>query len=127
MTIGQVVERCGLRASAIRFYERSGLLPEPLRCSGQRRYGSQVLERIAVLEFAKRCGFTLAEARHLLTAFPESAPLSERLEGIAQKKITELDEKAARISVMKERIERATACVCADLRECGRKILERES
>jgi DNA-binding transcriptional MerR regulator len=59
MTIGQVAKRSGLRASAIRYYERVGLLPKPARSGGQRRYDSRILDRLAVLERAKNCGFTL--------------------------------------------------------------------
>jgi len=66
MTIGQVAKASGLSASAIRFYEKEGLLPPPVRASGQRRYDRRVLERLAVLEFAKECGFALKEVRTLL-------------------------------------------------------------
>src|SRR5438105_13741494 len=94
MTIGQVAKASGLSASAIRFYEKEGLLPQPVRSSGQRRYDRKVLERLALLEFAKECGFALSEARTLLNASADDAPLSERLRGVAQRKIAELDAKA---------------------------------
>jgi DNA-binding transcriptional MerR regulator len=123
MTIGQVAKASGLSASAIRFYEKEGLLPQPVRSSGQRRYDRKVLERLALLEFAKECGFALSEARTLLNAFADDAPLSERLRGVAQRKIAELDAKAQRIARSKERIERAVQCRCGDLGECGRRIL----
>jgi MerR family redox-sensitive transcriptional activator SoxR len=123
MTIGQVAKASGLRASAIRYYEKEGLLPEPDRVGGQRRYNRTVLERIALLEFAKECGFALAEARNLLNGFADDAPLAERLHGIAQRKIAELDQRAAAIARSKERILRAAECRCSDLSECGRRIL----
>jgi MerR family redox-sensitive transcriptional activator SoxR len=123
MTIGQVAKASGLSASAIRFYEKEGLLPQPVRASGQRRYDRRVLERLALLEFAKECGFALREVRTLLNAFADDAPLSERLRGVAQRKIAELDVKAQRIARSKERIQRAVQCRCGDLGECGRRIL----
>ena len=43
MRIGQVAERAGVRASLVRYYEEIGLLPEPARVSGQRRYDRSVL------------------------------------------------------------------------------------
>ena len=127
MTIGQIAKESGLRASAIRFYENAGLLPPPRRSGGQRRYDGKVLERLAVLEFAKECGFSLAEARTLLNAFSGDAPLSERLRGIAQQKIAELDAQAIRIAHSKERIAHAVQCRCSDLGECGRRILARKN
>jgi MerR family redox-sensitive transcriptional activator SoxR len=66
MTIGQLAQRFGLKTSAIRYYERVGVLPPPARESGQRRYGQDAVRRLEVLEVAKRAGFTLDEARLLL-------------------------------------------------------------
>ena len=66
LTIGQVAKRAGLNASAIRYYEAHGLLPEPPRVSGQRRYGEDTLARLGVIDVAKRAGFTLDDIRVLL-------------------------------------------------------------
>jgi MerR family redox-sensitive transcriptional activator SoxR len=122
MTIGEVAKRSGLRASAIRYYERAGLLPKPARWSGQRRYDSSILARLAVLRRAKNCGFTLDEARQL---FNDSGRPSERWQRVAQTKIVELDALMERIKGMRELIVRR--CQCADLDECGRRILASKS
>jgi MerR family redox-sensitive transcriptional activator SoxR len=122
MTIGEVAKQAGVRASAIRFYEQAGLLPKPARASGQRRYDENALDRLAVLEYAKACGFTLAECRQLFHGFSDNAPMSRRVQGIAAKKIAELDALTHRIRVMKEVLESAQRCRCIDLQECGRKI-----
>src|SRR5882762_7431969 len=127
MTIGQVAKASGLRASAIRFYEKEGVLPQPVRASGQRRYDRKVLERLALLEFAKACGFALSEARTLLNAPADDTPLSARLRDVAQRKIAELDAKAQRIARSKERIQRAVQCRCGDLSECARRILAQKN
>jgi len=119
MTIGEVAKRAGLRASAIRYYEKAGLLPKPVRAGGQRRYDDAILERLAVLERAKNCGFTLEEVRRL---FNDEGRHSERWQRLARKKIVELDAAAQRIVAMKELLEKR--CQCADLAECGRLILE---
>jgi DNA-binding transcriptional MerR regulator len=66
LTIGQLAQRFGLKTSAIRYYERIGVLPEPERHSGQRRYGADAIKRLEVLDIAKRAGFSLDEARVLL-------------------------------------------------------------
>jgi MerR family redox-sensitive transcriptional activator SoxR len=118
MTIGEVAKKAGLRASAIRYYEKAGLLPKPVRSSGQRRYDSSVLARLAVLERAKDCGFTLREARQL---FNDQGRPAERWQRLAPKKIAELDALIQRATAMKELLVRR--CQCADLEECGRKML----
>jgi len=123
MTIGQVARAAGLRASAIRYYECAGLIPRPLRARGQRRYDLRVLERLALVEFAKQCGFKLAEVRELLNGFGEDAPLAQRLRAVAERKLDALDAEAKAIALRKARIERALECRCADFAECGRRIL----
>src|SRR5690242_18613802 len=67
---------------------KKGLLPLPLRSGGQRRYDRSILARLAVLERAKRCGFTLEEVRAL---FNDSGGPSERWQRIACRKLAELD------------------------------------
>lgn len=118
LTIGEVAKKTGLQASAIRFYEKADLLPKPIRCGGQRRYDHSVLRRIAVLQRAKDCGLTLAEVR---TLFMDSGRPSERWQRVARKKIAELDNMMERIAAMRDLLQRR--CECADLDECGRRML----
>jgi MerR family redox-sensitive transcriptional activator SoxR len=119
LRIGEVAQRAAVRASAIRFYEKKGLIPKPIRCAGQRRYDASVVGRLAVLERAKDCGLTLEEVRGL---FNDSGRPSERWQRIARKKIIELDAMMERIAGMRELLLRR--CDCADLDECGRKLVE---
>lgn len=119
MTIGQVAKKTGLRTSAIRFYERAGLLPPPVRFSGQRRYERAILDRLAVLERAKACGFTLAEIRIL---FNDQGSHSAKWRRLAARKLAELDATLERIAAMKELLQRR--CECATEAECGRCIQE---
>jgi len=117
MTIGEVAKRTGLRTSAIRFYEKTGLLPSPMRTSGQRRYDVGILDRIAVLERAKACGFNLAEIRVL---FQGDGSHSMKWKRLAARKIAELDAAAQRIAAMKDLLQRA--CDCKTAAECGQCI-----
>jgi MerR family transcriptional regulator, redox-sensitive transcriptional activator SoxR len=119
MTIGEVAKLAGLRPSAIRFYEKAGLLPKPARAAGQRRYDHAILERLAVLERAKTCGFTLEEIRIL---FDGHGRHSERWRRLARHKIAELKAAADHIARMQALLERR--CQCPDLAACGRLILK---
>src|SRR5258706_13610180 len=74
LTIGQLAQRFGLKPSAIRYYEATGVLPEPARQSGQRRYGVDAGRRLEVLDVAKRAGFSLDEARVLLQSAETGSP-----------------------------------------------------
>ena len=84
MTIGQVARESGFASSAIRYYEQAGVLPPPVRRGGRRQYNASVLERLAILERAKACGFSLAETRHLLYGFRESTQPPERWQAMAR-------------------------------------------
>lgn len=122
LTIGQVAIKTGLRASAIRYYERAGLLPQPRRANGQRRYDDHIFERLALVEFAKDCGFTMREIRALFDGFQDNAPLSVRTRTWRGQKIRQLDTLSARIEAMRANLARAAQCSCRDLQDCGRRL-----
>src|SRR5919107_1797336 len=89
LRIGQVAERAGVRVSLIRYYEDVGLLPEPARVSGQRRYDRSVLRRLAVIDVAQRAGLSLEEIKELLDHGND--PVSDRLRALAARRLPEID------------------------------------
>ncbi len=91
LSIGEVAEAAGLAPSAIRYYERAGLLPAAERVNGRRRYRPSVLTRLRVIEVAKRAGFTLAEIRTLMTGFGDDVSPSARWEQLAGRKLEEVE------------------------------------
>ena len=121
MTIGQVARESGLTASAIRFYEKAGVLPKPRRFAGRRQYDPSILEKLAVVARAKTCGFSLTEIRQLFYGFREDAPPSLRWQTLARRKLIELDDMARKIAATRELLERS--CTCKDFAECGQRIL----
>lgn len=122
LSIGAVARRSGLNPSAIRYYEQAGLLPRPGRTGGRRMYSDAIFDRLALLEFAKRSGFTLEEIRRLFAATREGVPVSARWRQLAATKIRALDQQVREIEVMRVLLRRALACRCLDVDECGRKI-----
>ena len=66
MTIGALAKEAGLRPSAIRYYERRGLLPPPIRRSGRRDYDPDAVAQLAIVQFALSTGFTVREAKQLV-------------------------------------------------------------
>jgi MerR family transcriptional regulator, copper efflux regulator len=68
MTIGRLAKQAGVNIDTIRYYERNGLIPEPIRrASGYREYESEDVRRLSFIMRAKDLGFTLAEIRELLS------------------------------------------------------------
>jgi len=125
MTIGQVARRVGLRASAIRFYERTGLLPKPERRSGQRRYTEAVLTRLATIRFAQHVGFKLGEVRRLLEGAAERPP-PERWRLMASLKAKQLEALMARAQSMRKKILETLEHHCPHLAKRGRALIERD-
>ena len=87
MTIGEVAQRTGMTTSRIRYYESRGLLPEPERVAGKRRYGEDVLRRLGIIDAAQRVGFTLAEIRDLLGARGQPAPRTRPRADVARRRV----------------------------------------
>jgi MerR family redox-sensitive transcriptional activator SoxR len=90
MSIGEVARKMGLRSSAIRYYERLGLIPKAPRLSGRRRYDERVLERLAMVRFAKHVGFSIAEIKVLLRGV-DGRPPPERWRKLAAEKVAQVD------------------------------------
>lgn len=119
LTIGQIARRAGLNRSAIRYYEAEGLLPEPDRISGQRRYGDDTLTRLGVIDIAKRAGFSLDDIRTLLDASDAGEPAHNQLQDLARRKLPEVDELIARAERVRGWLQTATGCGCDTLDVCA--------
>lgn len=120
MTIGVLATESGVSASTIRYWERIGILPVPVRISGQRRYSQEAVHRLAVLRLAQACGFRLDEMRHLMNGFRSGTPASRRWQELGRKKQKDLDMQMARLRAMRRVVDRVLNCKCMELPECGR-------
>ncbi len=116
MAIGEVAERAGMSASRIRYYEARGLLPEPERAAGKRRYGEEVFRRLAIIDAAQRVGFALEEIRDLLGSRDE--PAHERLRQLALLKLPELDDLIARATSVRRVLKICSRCDCESIDVC---------
>ena len=117
-TIGEVVQRTGKAASTIRYYEELGLVSPPERISGRRRYPSEIVRELAIIETAQRAGLSLQEIRLLLEASPDDRGSTERLRQVAERKLPELNEVIARAQVVRGWLEDAALCHCPSLDDC---------
>ena len=114
MTIGELSDITGLSTSAIRFYQRRGLLPARDADSGWQRYGREALDRLAVIELAKSAGFNLDEVIRILDAMdtdpdsvPEAAPVWQ---GLARVKLDDIDARIRRLQHMRRLLQDALDC-----------------
>lgn len=119
LTIGEVAQLVGLKSSAIRYYESIGVLPEPERDSGQRRYTKQTVRQLQVIDIAKRAGFSLDDARVLLSTESDGLPAHEQLRELAHRKLPEVDALIERAQAMRGWLSAATGCDCQTLDVCA--------
>jgi MerR family redox-sensitive transcriptional activator SoxR len=121
LSIGEVAARAGLRTSAIRYYEKIGLLPRPARRNGRRRYDSAVLERLAIVCFAKRVGFSIIELKTLLGG-AIGRPPPERWRKLAHEKTTQIEQLIADATAVRRMLLETLDQKCPKLVERGRSL-----
>ncbi len=119
LSIGEVARGANVNVSAIRFYERNGLLREAERVGGKRRFEPDVVRRLGVIDVAKRAGFSLDEVRTLLDSIDRGAPAHEELQALAGRKLPEMDALIERARAMRDWLAVASVCGCESLEECG--------
>jgi MerR family transcriptional regulator, redox-sensitive transcriptional activator SoxR len=116
MRIGEAARRAGVRVSLIRYYEEIGLLPEPERVSGQRRYDKAVLRRLAVIDVAQRAGLSLEEIRELVDHGND--PMNDRLRELAARRLPEIEALIERAQRVRTWLQTAIGCDCQAIDDC---------
>jgi len=116
--IGEVAREAGISVSAVRFYERNGLLPVAERVGGKRRFGADVMRRLQTIGVAKQAGFSLEEIRTLLDSIDAGAPAHEELRALAARKLPEIDALIERARSMRDWLAFASDCGCESLEDC---------
>lgn len=114
LTIGELARRSGRSASSIRYYERIGLLPEPARISGQRRYSGEAVRVLAIIHIAQHAGLSLEQIKAVL-AGPDAVA---ELRRAAAAKLPEVAAMIERADRARDWLELAAMCQCRDLDEC---------
>jgi len=122
MKIGQLAARAGVNASAIRFYEKMGLLAAPHRLGGQRRYPSDALDRVLLIRFAAGMDFSLGEIKLFLHGLRDNAPVGPRWGKLAHRKIKEVEANISRSVRLKALLQHLLRCRCASLQVCVQRL-----
>jgi DNA-binding transcriptional MerR regulator len=115
--IGELARRTGVATSALRYYERIGLLSPAERVGQRRHYPPSSAERVALIGLYQDAGFTLAEIRRMVAAMSRGRQAWNRL---AERKIAELDARIADAKQAKKLIKHALECPHRDHLDCPR-------
>jgi MerR family redox-sensitive transcriptional activator SoxR len=120
LPIGEVADRTGVATSALRFYEREGLLRSARSDGGQRRYQREVLRRVAFIRVAQRVGLTLPEIRDALATLPrERTPTKADWERLSRSWRPRLDEQIAVLERLRDELSSCIGCGCLSLKACA--------
>lgn len=112
--IAEVVQRAGVPASTLRFYEEKGLIASIGRRGLRRVFDSGVLERLALIALWRDAGFSLDEIALMFA--PDGQPRIDRQ--MLAAKAEELDRTIHRLSAMRDSLRHAAACSAPSHMEC---------
>jgi DNA-binding transcriptional MerR regulator len=115
LTIGELAKRTGVATSALRYYEQLGLIPAPVRVSGQRRYPNSAVGLVGMILLLRDVGFSLRESKAFLGS---RTPAVDSWRSLAQGKLANLDDQIAKAQTAKEAITHALHCPHDDITTC---------
>jgi len=121
MRIGELASAAGLSPKALRFYEQSGLLPEPDRTrSGYRDYGASALPRLRFIRSAQGAGLTLSEIARIISVREDTGPPCAHVTALLDQHAHDLDERIADLLALRKEVERLrTRAGTLDPAACG--------
>lgn len=119
MSVGELAERSGVNVSALHFYERQGLIASRRTAGNQRRYGREMLRRVAVIRVAQRVGVPLADVGEALATLPQGrTPTREDWAAMSTRWRAELDERIAQLERLRDSLSDCIGCGCLSLDRC---------
>ena len=117
LSIGAVADRTGIAPSALRFYEREGLVASTRTDGAQRRYDRDVLRRLAFIRVAQTVGLGLPEIRDALATLPsERTPNKADWDRIARAWRPRLDAQIDALARLRDQLTECIGCGCLSLR-----------
>jgi MerR family redox-sensitive transcriptional activator SoxR len=118
--IGELSRRSGVSQSALRFYERHGLIAAERTDGNQRRYAGVTLRRVALIQAGKAAGIPLERIKHALDTLPAGkSPTKRDWERLSSSWRKELDERIATLEAIRGRLTTCIGCGCLSLKTCA--------
>lgn len=116
MRIGELAKAAGISASALRFYESSGILTPPRRKNGMRDYDPSAIDELRIIAFYRSCGVSIDR---IAKVAPNRTSGREDAHDVVRRRLAELDAVVAQAQTMKRRLRSWLRCKCRrDRRRC---------
>lgn len=120
LTIGELSARSGLAPSALRYYERLGLIRSTRTGGNQRRYERSELRRVAFIRIAGQVGVPLEEIRAALASLPdERTPTKADWARLSRAWQRRLDDRIGLLERLRDRLDGCIGCGCLSMRQCA--------
>lgn len=119
LAIGEVAARSGFATSALRYYEREGLITSRRTDGGQRRYQRNVLRRLAFIRAARNIGLGLDDVREALARLPQGrTPTRADWTRLSRTWRARLDEQIVALTRLRDGLDSCIGCGCLSLQRC---------
>lgn len=119
LTIGEVADRSGVAASALRYYETLGLIASTRTAGDRRRYRRSVLRRIAVIRAAQRVGLSLTDiSEAFATLDPHAAPNRAQWARMSARWRPVIEARIADLERVRDDLTGCIGCGCLSLQRC---------
>lgn len=115
MAIDKVAKESGLASSALRYYERCGLIDAGIKIGGRRHYLPSILQRLSVIKVCQKIGFSLAEIGELLDS---GSGQDGAWRELAMARRAEVQRQIDQLRNLLELLDAAMDCSCRLLRDC---------
>lgn len=119
LSVGELAARAGVSVSTLHFYETKGLIASTRTGGNQRRYGRDMLRRVAVIRVAQRAGVPLAEIAAALDALPaRRTPNAADWAKLSKEWKAALDARISALTQLRDELEGCIGCGCLSLAAC---------
>lgn len=120
LSIGDLARRTGLSVSAIRFYEKKGLITPDRNDGNQRRYEGSDIRRLSFILIAQQIGLSIGQIKDVMAQLPEGrTPTKADWSKISRQFRKTLDERIAMMERMRDRLDGCIGCGCLSLKACS--------
>ncbi len=120
LTIGELAQRSGFATSAVRFYDKEGLVPAERTAGNQRRYPRSALRRLAFIRAAQNIGVPLSEIREALAELPDTrTPTKADWSRLSRHWRARLDAQIAGLEQLRDKLDLCIGCGCLSMQRCA--------
>jgi MerR family redox-sensitive transcriptional activator SoxR len=119
LTVGELARRSGVAVSALHFYEAKGLIHAHRSSGNQRRYGRDMLRRVAIIRVGQMVGIPLAEIKEALSALPvDHMAAPDDWAKVAEGWRETLDKRIDQIKRLRDGLTDCIGCGCLSIERC---------